>query len=97
MIYITQQKKEELEAKLKTIRINDQDEYEDKEDYLLRKFELEQNFIDEILSEAIILPEEESWYSLQEKVENDSQSLILQVPFICKSLYPSGVIINPKK
>ena len=51
----------------------------------------------EILKSAIILPVEKSWYKVIENVENDSQSLILQTPFIMKSLYEKGVIIKKEE
>jgi hypothetical protein len=94
-IYLTQEGKQEIEAKLKQIRINNRDDYESDEDYLLRKHNLEQDFIDSILSLATILPVEESWESMVEG-DDDYEHYIENI--VCfPSSYPNGVIIEPKK
>lgn len=92
-IYLTQQGKQEIEAKVDELETG------------IKVLSLTEGFKDiakisvykEILSSATILPVEESWYKVIENVENDSQSLILQTPFIMKSLYEQGVIIQPKQ
>ncbi len=87
-IYLTTEAKQELEAKLKQIRFNDRSDHEDNEDYLLKKFELEQDFIDNLLSSATILPIEESW---------DDVPLSFWYKNGSKRLYPNGVIIKTKE
>jgi len=93
-IYLTEEAKKEIEAKIA--------ELEEENKFPVDKWEEGKNqgkiyILEEILSSATILPVEESWYKVIENVENDSQSLILQTPFIMKSLYEQGVIINPKE
>ncbi len=74
-IYLSEEGKKEIEAKLKQIRINDRADYESDEDYLLRKHELEQNFIDDVISSATILPVEESWEDVEFfPPDNESQT-----------------------
>jgi hypothetical protein len=93
-IYLTAEGKQEIEAKIKEL-----DRLKREPDAILT-FNEYQRIIDvykEILQSATILPVEESWYNVIENVENDSQSLVLQTPFIMKSLYEQGVIIQPKQ
>jgi hypothetical protein len=102
-IYLTAEGKKEIEAKIAEL----EEELHCEEIFCRRnklpvdKWEEGKNqgkiyILEEILSSATILPVEESWYKVIENVENDSQSLILQTPFIMKSLYEQGVIIKPK-
>jgi hypothetical protein len=89
-IYLTEEGKKDIEAKIAELEKLALDEDRP-------SFRMGQKIILlEILSSATILPVEESWYKVIENVENDSQSLILQTPFIMKSLYEQGVIIKPK-
>jgi hypothetical protein len=93
-IYLTQEGKQEIEAKIAQL------EQWSKHNEKVGEFDSEgmlASELKEILSSAIILPVEESWYKVIENVENDSQSLILQTPFIMKSLYEQGIIIQPKQ
>jgi len=89
-IYLTQEAKQDIEAKIKQIRINDYDGYEDNEDFLSRKYKLEQEFIDNLLSSSTILPVEESWNLSVVSINPFKQGNL-------KSLYPQGVIIQPKQ
>lgn len=92
-IYLTQEGKEEIKAKIHEL-----------ENEVISEFSSGRRiFVDaqlkaykEFLSSATVLPVEESWYNVIENVESESQSLILQTPFIMKSLYEHGVIIQPK-
>ena len=93
-IYLTEEGKKEIEAKI--AELEDVKQKFNSHDYEWNESDIEQNIYKEILSSATILPVEESWYKVIENVENDSQSLILQTPFIMKSLYEQGVIIKPK-
>ena len=88
-IYLTQEGKQEIEAKIAEI--------ENEEDINSECWGISSSIYQQILASATILPVEESWYDVIENVENESQSLILQTPFIMKSLYQQGVIIQPKK
>jgi hypothetical protein len=88
-IYLTLESKQEIEAKLKQIRINDRDEFEDDEDYLLRKRNLERDFINNLLSLAAILPVEESWQKVKHFYKGNSVK--------SSEEYPNGVIIQPKQ
>jgi hypothetical protein len=87
-IYLTTEAKQGIEAKLKQIKFNDKSDHEDNEDYLLKKFELEQDFIDNLLSSATILPIEESWDIVNEKTDYGLNY---------REVYPNGVIIQPKQ
>jgi hypothetical protein len=103
-IYLTEEGKKEIEAKITELRIINL-ELEKVEKHIRDKYwdwncltnSVNKKLYEEILSSATILPVEESWYKVIENVENDSQSLILQTPFIMKSLYEQGVIIKPKE
>jgi hypothetical protein len=90
-IYLTQEGVQEIEAKIAELEkeIHGSKAYKFHKSGAIAVFK-------SILSSATILPVEESWYKVIENVENDSQSLILQTPFIMKSLYEQGVIIQPK-
>jgi hypothetical protein len=88
-IYLTEESKQEIEAKLRQIRINDRGDFEDHEDYLNRKFNLEQDFIDNLLSSATILPVEESWQKVKHFYRGNSVK--------SSEEYPNGVIIQPKQ
>jgi hypothetical protein len=96
-IYLTEEAKKEIEAKIAELEIDLENHIQHCKmtgsdyDY---QFEQGIEIYKEILSSATILPVEESWYKVIENVENDSQSLILQTPFIMKSLYKQGVIIK---
>jgi hypothetical protein len=89
-IYLTLEAKQDIEAKIKQIRINDYDGYEDNEDFLSRKYKLEQEFIDNLLSSATILPVEERLNLSVVSINPFKQGNL-------KSLYPQGVIIQPKQ
>ena len=96
-IYLTQEGKQEIENQISELEIHIKisEGLDDKIRAGIETFE--KRVYEKILSSAIILPVEESWYNVIENVENDSQSLILQTPFIMKSLYEQGVIIQPKQ
>jgi hypothetical protein len=96
-IYLTEEGKQAIETKITKLELVNKTEIEN-------KWEVKAGvtfgcilMLKEILSSATILPVEESWDKVIENVENDSQSLILQTPFIMKSLYEQGVIIQPKQ
>jgi hypothetical protein len=91
-IILTPEGKQEIEAKIAELEKIRNESFSDNNDYYLGRIKE----LKEILSSATILPVEESWYKVIENVENDSQSLILQTPFIMKSLYEQGVIIQSK-
>lgn len=81
--YITQQKKEELEAKIA--------ELEEENKFPIDKWEEGKNqgkiyILEEILSEAIVLPVEESWS--RAKLYSHS------TPVSISKDYPNGVIIK---
>jgi hypothetical protein len=86
-IYITQQKKEELKAKMVELINNS-------ERSLLGDWHWYQgriNMLNDILNEAIVLPVEESWESLPfGHYRNDAID-------ICKDKFSDGVIIKPKE
>jgi len=94
-IYLIQECKQEIEAKIAEIE-NDYFKVKGNDGADEHYLDGARTYLKEILSSAIILPVEESWYKVIENVENDSQSTILQVPFILKSFYEQGVIIQPK-
>ena len=97
-IYLTQEGKEEIEAKIRELENQLQLVGNLFEDIELNHscLSIKLRAYKEILSSATVLPVEESWYNVIENVESESQSLILQTPFIMKSLYEHGVIIQPK-
>jgi hypothetical protein len=82
-IYITQQKKEELEARISELDTIRNESSSDNNDWYLGRIKV----LKEILSEAIVLPVEESW----DEFYNNSDSLYNQED------YPNGVIIKPKE
>jgi len=92
-IYLTQEGKKEIEAKIAEI---EKEIKEEMNPFIHTAISEQLNVYNKILASATILPVEESWYKVIENVENDSQSLILQTPFIMKSLYEQGVIIQSK-
>jgi hypothetical protein len=90
-VYLTEEDKKEIEDSLYKIRIHNQDEYESCEDYNARKLELEQNFINDLLKSAIILPVYSNWEDVETfPPDNESQNK--------KTLeLKNGVIIQPKQ
>ena len=85
-IYITQQKKEELKAKMVELINNS-------ERSLLGDWHWYQgriNMLNDILNEAIVLPVEESW-------EITKRTQLYDLPHFLKRAYPTGVIIKPKE
>ena len=85
-IYITQQKKEELEAKIAELETIRNESSSDNNDWYLGRIKE----LKEILSEAIVLPVEESW----------SDTPIWQHEGIREHFeaeYPIGVIIKPNE
>jgi hypothetical protein len=97
-IYLTAEAKQEIEAKLKQIRINDRDEFEDDEGYLLRKRNLERDFINNLLLSATILPVEDEqtyediWFERFKSSDYDT----IKKSYL-QQFYPQGVIIQPKQ
>jgi hypothetical protein len=86
-IYITQQKKEELEAKIAS---NSKPIAHHDGIYVSEVQQARAELLEEILSEAIVLPVEESW----------DLSVISITPYKqaqLRTLYPNGVIIKPKE
>jgi hypothetical protein len=79
MIYITQQKKEEIEAKIAEL----QNEEVFGDAYYIVYGTIQT--LEQILSEAIVLPVEESW------VNCDKNNLLFK-----QAQYPNGVIIKSK-
>jgi len=90
-IYITQQKKEELEARISDLDLFIQDN-KDKGYYSLECFHGGRKMIyNEILSEAIVLPVEESWEDVElYPPDNESQ-------FKKTMSLKNGVIIKSKE
>jgi hypothetical protein len=85
-IYITQQKKEEFEARISELETIRNESSSDNNDWYLGRIKV----LKEILSEAIVLPVEESW----------SDTSIWQHDGIREHFeaeYPIGVIIKPKE
>jgi hypothetical protein len=87
-IYLTQEAKQEIEAKiaeLNKIALND----ERTEGFRLGRLKE----LNKILSSATILPVEESWYeSVPDNTEEDWDS----IEYVLKTNYPNGVIIQSK-
>lgn len=80
-IYLTEAAKKETEAEIEKLKSN----------HLGFNYTVErQNFLEEILSSAIIIPVEENWNTV-EKQTNMMENH--QLEFI----YPNGVIIQPNK
>jgi hypothetical protein len=92
-IYLTQEGKEEIEAKIAQLeKYKDSDQCNDPRDW---SFVVGRQFaLSEILSSAIILPVEESWRDLGE----NSGTLYHDDADVLDSYYPNGVIIiKPKE
>lgn len=87
-IYLTQESKQEIEARIAELEQNQKDT---KTDFEWNESVIEKNVYKTILSSAIILPVEESW----EEIFNIHGMSKVITNFI--SIYPQGVIIQPKQ
>jgi hypothetical protein len=93
-IYLTQEGKEEIEAKIAQLeKYKDSDQCNDPRDW---SFVVGRQFaLSEILSSAIILPVEESWgYVFSAADEVEGQNLFNDCFHVA---FPKGVIIKPKE
>ncbi len=88
-IYLTQESKQEIEAKIAAL---EEVKRNCKTDYEWNEAVIEQNTYKQILSSATILPVEEAWIDIGEKhgafYEDDAKVL--------SDYFPQGVIIQPK-
>ena len=80
-IYLTQEGKQEIEAKIAELENTRKESSSDNNDYYLGRIKE----LKEILSSATILPVEESWGNMPIGVNESELS------------YPQGVIIQPKQ
>jgi hypothetical protein len=90
-IYITQQKKEELEARISELETIRNESSSDNNDWYLGRIKV----LKEILSEAIVLPVEESWdnrFDALYDAANESELMY----YLSQNL-PNGIIIKPKE
>jgi hypothetical protein len=90
-IYITQQKKEELEARISELDTIRNESSSDNNDWYLGRIKV----LKEILSEAIVLPVEESWdnrFDALYDAANESELMY----YLSQNL-PNGIIIKPKE
>ena len=85
-IYITEQKKKELEAKIAEL---DKIRQSDKDDMTLEQ-DSKIEILKEILSEAIVLPDELSWEDIGHKIG----SWWIDDADVLQQNYPNGVIIK---
>jgi hypothetical protein len=83
-IYLTEEGKQEIEAKIAAL-----DEFKQisNSDYEWNELVMEQNAYKKILSSAIILPVEESWEDINFNIFS---------PYDLITNYPDGIIIQPK-
>lgn len=92
-IYITQQKNEEFEARISELETIRNESSSDNNDWYLGRIKE----LKEILSEAIVLPVEESWDGYFDATINsfidDDPNASLQT----RLKYKDGVIIKPKE
>ena len=85
-IYLTEQGKQELEAKIAELELNEK--IHEKNGFIMGA-NMNHGFVDalkEILSSATILPVEKSWESVSDYITSIEQSY-----------YPNGVIIHSKQ
>jgi hypothetical protein len=94
-IYLTEQGKQEIEAKIAELENQLQlvgnlfENIEHNHNYLSTKLRVYK----EILSSATILPVEESWESASDTIDNNQDELLTN----CLSKqFPNGIIIQPK-
>jgi len=90
-IYITQQKKEELEAKMvELINKSERSLLGDRHWYQGRI-----NMLNDILNESIVIPVEESWENRFDALYDAAHESELMY-YLSQNL-PNGIIIEPKK
>jgi hypothetical protein len=87
-IYLTQEGKQEIEAKIAELEKLENDEFFD--EHLINDYLSQIRTYKEILYSATILPVEESWKLSVVSITPYKQGLL-------KSLYKNGVIIQPKQ
>jgi hypothetical protein len=90
-IYITQQKKEELEARISELDTIRNESSSDNNDWYLGRIKV----LKEILSEAIVLPVEESWDNRFDALYDAANECELMY-YLSQNL-PNGIIIKPKE
>jgi len=84
-IYLTEQSKQEIEAKIAELETIRNESSSDNNDYYLGRLKE----LEEVLSSAIILPVEKSL--------NDIPISVLMAKQNLSEYYPNGVIIQPKQ
>lgn len=89
-IYLTQEGKQELEAKIAELETTRKESSSDNNDYYLGRIKK----LKEILSSATILPVEESWKETLGKQLNKFQ--VDGEDSTLEGNYPDGLIIQPK-
>ena len=83
-IYLTEESKREIEAKIDEL---EDVKYNSKTDYEWNETLIEQNVYKKILLSATILPVEKSWENVIDMHDPEGA---------CNKYYPNGVIIQPK-
>jgi len=91
-IYLTQEAKQEIEAKIVELEKS----IKDPKDEIMRDyFQGQESLLKEILSSATILPEETSWNEIQ-PIETQEWGTVIRMNYLMAN-YPQGVIIKPKE
>ncbi len=85
-IYLSQELKKELEAKIAS---NSKPIAHHDGIYVSEVQQARAELLEEILSEAVVLPEEESW-------EITKRTQLYDLPYFLKRTYPNGLIIKSK-
>ena len=84
-IYLTQEGKKEIEAKI--IYLQELEENEFMDEFIINDYLTQIRIYKEILASAIILPVEESWANITDST----------LAFHYHQSFPQGVIIQPKQ
>ena len=87
-IYLTQEGKQEIEAKIAELNLKFEEETNSESpiEFLLGEWKGVQIILKEILSSATILPVEESWNNISNNTFDRANN---------SEIYPQGVIIQP--
>jgi hypothetical protein len=95
-IYLTQEGKQEIEAKIAELeKYKDSDNCKDPRDWSFVSGK--QAILKEILSSSTILPVEESFYTVENKLKYHCGRTGCSKDGATLREYPNGVIIQPKK
>jgi len=94
-IYLTQEGKQEIEAKIAELEKLEEDEFFD--EHLINDYLSQIRTYKEILSSAIVLPVEESFYTVENKLKYHCGRTGCSKDGATLREYPNGVIIQPKK